>query len=76
VIGGVTSSLHQPGAYGSFAALALLLANIGIYGVRRRAFSAVAITLLIAALMACYVSARRAAKADPIVALRIERLAI
>jgi putative ABC transport system permease protein len=47
-----------------------LLYGVGTIDVA--AFSAVALTLLTAALLACYVPANRAAKVDPVVALRYE----
>ena len=47
-----------------------LLYGVGTIDVA--AFSAVAFTLFIAALLACYVPANRASKVDPMVALRFE----
>jgi len=44
----------------------------GVSTVDSVAFSAVAVTLFAAALIACYIPARRAAKIDPMVALRYE----
>jgi putative ABC transport system permease protein len=44
----------------------------GIETVDVRSFAAVAVALLVAALIASYVPARRSAKVDPMVALRYE----
>ena len=58
------------GAYFMGRAMQSLLYGVAVFDVA--AFVAVAATLLTAALVACYIPARRAAKVDPMVALRYE----
>jgi putative ABC transport system permease protein len=59
-----------PGVYLVGRALKSLLYNVGAMDVR--ALAGVAVVLLVSALLACYVPARRAAKIDPMAALRQE----
>jgi len=63
-------AIGLPGVYFVGRALKGLLYNVGAMDVR--ALTAVGVVLLVAALLACYVPARRATKIDPIGALRQE----
>jgi putative ABC transport system permease protein len=63
-------ALGLPGVYLVGKTLSKLLYNVGAMDVR--ALIGVAVVLLAAALLACYVPARRATKIDPIFALRQE----
>ena len=71
VVGNFYSALDSfPGAYLVGKTLKSLLYKVGAFDVR--ALIGVAIVLLAAALVACYVPARRATKIDPLAALRQE----
>jgi len=63
-------ALGLPGVYLARRALGSLLYNVSAFD--WRSFVGVLVTLLAAALLACYVPARRATKIDPMVALRDE----
>jgi putative ABC transport system permease protein len=61
------------GAIGAFA-LTRTMSGL-LFGVRSfdlATFAAMAATLIAVALLACYIPARRAAKVDPLIALRYE----
>jgi putative ABC transport system permease protein len=58
------------GSYGAGRALSGLL--YGVESIDALAFIAVATTLFAAAFIACYIPARRAARVDPMTALRYE----
>lgn len=63
-------AIGLPGAYFVGKTLKSLLYNVGVLDVR--ALIGVAIVLLAAAFVGCYVPARRATKIDPLAALRQE----
>jgi putative ABC transport system permease protein len=63
-------ALGLPGVYFLGRTLKSLLYDVGAFDVR--AFAGVAVVLLVSALLACYLPARRATKIDPMAALRQE----
>jgi predicted permease len=70
ILAAIGSGLGLVGACFVGRAMRGLLYGVGTIDVA--AFSAVALTLFLAALLACYMPANRASKVDPIVALRYE----
>jgi putative ABC transport system permease protein len=69
-VGGIGLLIGFAGAWGAGKAMRSLLYGIG--AIDFTAFSAVAAVLLLSALLACYLPARRATQVDPMVALRQE----
>jgi putative ABC transport system permease protein len=63
-------ALGLPGAYFLGRTLKSLLYDVSAFDLR--AFTGVAVVLLVSALLACYLPARRATKIDPMAALRQE----